>query len=79
MAKIRLREACKRENTPHYNTIVRAAQDGKITLFQFAGKGPLYVDENDLDALMQPVARDVAATGTHSLDAVPRRPRGWVA
>lgn len=74
--KIRLREACKRENAPHYNTVLRAAQDGKIELFQFAGKGPLYVDEADLEALMQPVAHVVPATGApHSLDAVPRRRR----
>ena len=80
MAKVRLREACKNPDRPSYSTCVRLNKDGKLPLYQVAGNGPLYVDTDDLDGLMQPIGREVAASrGARPTRAVPERPRGSAA
>ncbi|WP_367582280.1 hypothetical protein [Tsukamurella tyrosinosolvens] len=56
------------------------AQRGELDLFQFGGNGPLYVEEDDLDAMWTPVAREVTAgPGARPTRAVPERPRGSAA
>lgn len=75
MSRIRLREACKRPDVPSYNTCVRMSQRGELQLYQIAGRGPLFVDEADLDALWQPVERTVTTPESRPTGAVPQRPR----